>query len=325
MAHRIRVHQHGDPEALQYEAYDLTEPGPGEALVRHEAVGLNFIDVYHRTGLYPIGSLPFTPGMEGAGVVEAVGEGVRDLAPGQRVAYAGLPLGAYADRRVMPAEKLVPLPDSIPTDTAAAMMLKGMTAQYLLRQTYRAKAGDTALFHAAAGGVGLIFGQWARHLGVTAIGTVGSPEKAALAKAHGYAHVIDYKREDFVARVKEITDGKGVAVVYDGVGKAVFMPSLDCLAPCGLAVNFGNASGPVENLNLLTLSQKGSLFVTRPTLMTYTRTRELLLACANDLLDVVAKGAVRIEINQRFPLREAAAAHRALEARETTGSTLLIP
>lgn len=325
MAHRIRVHEHGGPEKLRYEEYEPGKPGPGEALVRHEAIGLNFIDVYHRTGLYATGPTPFTPGLEGAGVVEAVGEGVGDLRPGQRVAYASPPLGAYADVRVMPAEKLVPLPDGIGTDTAAAMMLKGMTAQYLLRQTYRVKAGETVLFHAAAGGVGLIFGQWAKHLGVAAIGTVGSPEKAELAKAHGYAHVIDYKKEDFVARVKEITGGKGVPVVYDGVGKAVFEKSLDCLAPCGLAVNFGNASGPVDNLNLLTLSQKGSLFVTRPTLMTYTRTRELLLAAANDLFEVVKSGAVKIEINQRFPLEEAAAAHRALEARETTGSTLLIP
>jgi NADPH:quinone reductase len=319
------VHQHGGPEVLQFEAYDLPAPGPGEALVRHEAIGLNFIDTYHRTGLYPVPSLPFTPGMEGAGVVEAVGDGVADLRPGQRVAYAGAPLGAYADRRVMPADKLVPLPDAIGTDTAAAMMLKGMTVQYLLRQTYRVQAGETVLFHAAAGGVGLIFGQWAKHLGVTAIGTVGSDEKAELARAHGYAHVINYKTEDFAARVKEITGGQGVPVVYDGVGKAVFDKSLDCLSPCGLAVNFGNASGPVEALNLLTLSAKGSLFVTRPTVMTYTRTRELLLACARDLFDVVAQGAVKIEIHQRFPLAEAAEAHRALEGRATTGSSLLIP
>jgi NADPH2:quinone reductase len=325
MAHRIRVHQHGGPEVLQFEAYDLPAPGPGEALVRHEAIGLNFIDTYHRTGLYPVPSLPFTPGMEGAGVVEAVGDGVADLRPGQRVAYAGAPLGACADRRVMPADKLVPLPDAIGTDTAAAMMLKGMTVQYLLRQTYRVQAGETVLFHAAAGGVGLIFGQWAKHLGVTAIGTVGSDEKAELARAHGYAHVINYKTEDFVARVKEITGGEGVPVVYDGVGQAVFMKSLDCLSPCGLAVNFGNASGPVDALNLLTLSAKGSLFVTRPTLMTYTRTRERLLACAHDLFDVVAQGAVKIEIHQRFPLAEAAEAHRALEGRATTGSSLLIP
>jgi NADPH2:quinone reductase len=325
MAHRIRAHRHGGPEVLEYESYDVPEPGPGEAVVRHEAIGLNYIDVYHRTGLYPTGSPPITPGMEGAGVVEAVGPGVDDLRPGQRVAYAGTPIGAYADVRVMPAEKLVPLPDGIPAETAAAMMLKGMTAQYLLRQTHAVKPGDAILFHAAAGGVGLIAGQWAKHLGAVVIGTVGSPKKAELARAHGYDHVIDYRREDFVARVKEITGGEGVPVVYDGVGQAVFAPSLDCLRPCGLAVNFGNASGPVENLNLLTLSAKGSLFVTRPTLMTYTRTRDRLLACARDLFDVVAKGAVKIEIHQRFPLAEAAEAHRALEGRSTTGSTLLLP
>jgi NADPH:quinone reductase len=325
MAHRIRAHRHGGPEVLKYESYDVPEPGPGEAVVRHEAIGLNYIDIYHRTGLYPTSSPPITPGMEGAGVVEAVGPGVADLRPGQRVAYAAPPIGAYADVRVMPAEKLVPLPDGISTETAAAMMLKGMTAQYLLRQTYSVRSGDAILFHAAAGGVGLIAGQWAKHLGATVIGTVGSPEKAELARAHGYDHVIDYKREDFVARVKEITGGEGVPVVYDGVGQAVFAPSLDCLRPCGLAVNFGNASGPVENLNLLTLSAKGSLFVTRPTLMTYTRTRDRLLACARDLFDVVGKGVVKIEIHQRFPLAEAEKAHRALEARETTGSTLLLP
>ena len=324
MAHRIIVRRHGGPEVLEFEAYDVPAPGPGEAVVRHEAIGLNFIDVYFRTGLYAA-PLPLTPGMEGAGVVEAVGPDVSFVQPGQRVAYAGTPIGAYADLRVMPAEKLVPLPDTVPAETAAAMMLKGMTAQYLLRQTYRVQPGDTILFHAAAGGVGLIAGQWARHLGATVIGTVGSAEKAQLARAHGYHHVIDYRREDFVARVKEITGGAGVAVVYDGVGKDVFLPSLDCLRPCGMAVNFGNASGPVENLNLLTLSAKGSLFVTRPTLMTYTRTRDLLLACAGDLFDVVGSGAVKIEIHQRFPLAEATEAHRALEGRATTGSTLLIP
>lgn len=324
MAHRIIVRRHGGPEVLEFEAYDVPAPGPGEAVVRHEAIGLNFIDVYFRTGLYAA-PLPLTPGMEGAGVVEAVGPDVSFVQPGQRVAYAGTPIGAYADLRVMPAEKLVPLPDTVPAETAAAMMLKGMTAQYLLRQTYRVQPGDTILFHAAAGGVGLIAGQWARHLGATVIGTVGSAEKAELARAHGYHHVIDYRREDFVARVKEITGGAGVAVVYDGVGKDVFLPSLDCLRPCGMAVNFGNASGPVENLNLLTLSAKGSLFVTRPTLMTYTRTRDLLLACAGDLFDVVGSGAVKIEIHQRFPLAEATEAHRALEGRATTGSTLLIP
>ena len=325
MAHRIVAHRTGGPEVLSFEAHDPPEPGPGEALVRHEAIGLNYIDVYFRTGAYPSPATPLGLGMEAAGVVEAVGPGVADLAPGQRVAYAAPPNGAYADRRTMPADKLVPLPDAIPFETAAAMMLKGMTAQYLLRQTYPVKAGETVLFHAAAGGVGLIFGQWAKHLGATTIGTVGSPEKAELARAHGYDHVIDYTREDFVARVKEITGGRGVPVVYDGVGAATFLKSLDCLAPCGMGVSFGSASGPVEGFNLGVLSQKGSLFVTRPTLMTYTRTRPLLLACAEDLFEVVASGAVRIEIRQRFPLAEAAAAHRALEGRATTGSTLLIP
>lgn len=325
MAHRISIQEPGGPEVLRYEAYEPPAPGPGEALVRHEAIGLNYIDVYFRTGLYPTPQRPYTPGMEGAGVVEAVGQGVTDLAPGQRVAYAGAPIGAYASKRTMPADKLVPLPDTISSDVAAAMMLKGMTVQYLLRQTYRIQSGDTVLFHAAAGGVGLIFGQWAKHLGATVIGTVGSPEKAELARAHGYDHVIDYKREDFVARVKEITGGAGVPVVYDGVGEATFLKSLDCLKPCGLGVSFGNASGPVEKFDLGLLSAKGSLFVTRPTLMTYTRNRELLLACARDLIDVVAKGAVKIEIRQRFSLAEAEKAHRALEGRETTGSTLLIP
>ena len=324
MAHRILAKRPGGPEVLEYESYEPAAPGPGEALVRQAAIGLNFIDVYHRTGLYPVNP-PFTPGLEGAGTVEAVGPGVTDLAPGQRVAYAGGPMGAYADLRVMPAAVLVPLPDAISFETAAAMMLKGITAQYLLRQTYVVKAGDPILYHAAAGGVGLIVGQWAKHLGAVTIGTVGSPEKAELARAHGYDHVIDYKREDFVARVKEITKGEGLPVVYDGVGKDTFLRSLDCLRPCGLGVNFGNASGPVENFNLGMLSAKGSLFVTRPTMMTYTRTRALLLACTKDLFGVVASGAVRIEIHQRFPLAEAAEAHRALEGRATTGSTLLIP
>ena len=324
MAHRISAKRNGGPEVLELEEYEVPAPGPGEAVVRHAAIGLNFIDVYHRTGLYP-GNLPLTPGMEGAGTVEAVGPGVTDLHPGQRVAYAGPPVGAYADLRVMPAGILVPLPEAISFETAAAMMLKGMTAQYLLRQTYRVQPGDRILFHAAAGGVGLIVGQWAKHLGAEAIGTVSSPAKAELARAHGYAHVIDYSREDFVARVKEITNGEGVPVVYDGVGKDTFLRSLDCLRPCGMGVNFGNASGPVESFNLGLLAAKGSLYVTRPTLMTYTRTRERLLACANDLLDVVASGAVTIEIHQRFPLAQAADSHRALEGRKTTGSTLLIP
>ena len=272
MAHRISAKQHGGPEVLEYQAYEVPAPGPGEALVRHAAIGLNYIDVYHRTGMYP-GSLPLTPGMEGAGTVEAVGPGVTDLVPGQRVAYAGAPVGAYADLRVMPAAILVPLPDAISFDTAAAMMLKGMTAQYLLRQTYRVQPGDHILFHAAAGGVGLIVGQWAKHLGAVAIGTVSSPAKAELARAHGYDHIIDYSREDFVARVKEITGGEGVPVVYDGVGKDTFLRSLDCLRPLGMGVSFGSSSGPVENFNMGLLSAKGSLYVTRPTLMTYTRNR----------------------------------------------------
>ena len=256
MAHRISAKRNGGPEVLEYEDYDVPAPGPGEALVRHAAIGLNYIDVYHRTGMYP-GNLPLTPGMEGAGTVEAVGPGVGDLRPGQRVAYAAPPVGAYADIRVMPAKILVPIPNSISFETAAAMMLKGMTAQYLLRQTYAVKPGDTILFHAAAGGVGLIVGQWAKHLGATVIGTVSSPEKAALARAHGFDHVIDYKREDFVERVREITGGAGVPVVYDGVGKDTFMRSLDCLRPLGLGVSFGSSSGPVENFGLGRAQRQG--------------------------------------------------------------------
>ena len=311
-------------EALTFEDVRHDEPGPGEVLVRTVASGVCHSDLTVIEGGLPVPP-PTILGHEPAGIVEAVGPGVTDVAPGQRVAYAGGPMGAYADLRIMPASVLVPLPDAISFETAAAMMLKGITAQYLLRQTYVVKAGDPLLYHAAAGGVGLIVGQWAKHLGAVTIGTVGSPEKAELARAHGYDHVIDYKREDFVARVKEITRGEGLPVVYDGVGKDTFLRSLDCLRPCRLGVNFGNASGPVENFNLGMLSAKGSLFVTRPTMMTYTRTRELLLASTKDLFDVVASGAVRIEIHQRFPLAEAADAHRALEGRATTGSTLLIP
>jgi NADPH2:quinone reductase len=325
MARRIVVARHGGPEVLSVESYEPGRPGPGEALVRQTAIGLNFIDTYFRTGLYPApNGLPLTPGNEAAGIVEAIGEGVSVVQVGQRVAYAGA-LGAYADTRLVPARVLVPLPDSISDEQAAAMMLKGMTAQYLLRQTYAVKPGDTILFHAAAGGVGLIACQWAKHLGATVIGTVGSPDKAGLARAHGCDHVILYKEEDFAARVHEITGGKKLPVVYDGVGQATFMKSLDCLRPRGLMVSFGNASGAVEAFNLGVLSQKGSLYVTRPTLFAYTATREQLLACANDLFDVVSAGAVRIEIRQRFPLERAADAHRALEGRDTTGSTVLIP
>lgn len=324
MTKAIRIHETGGPDVMRWEEVDTGSPGPGEALVRHAAVGLNYIDVYFRTGLYPM-PLPGGLGMEGAGTVEAVGEGVEVVRPGDRVAYAGPPVGAYAQARVMPADILVPLPDSIDERTAAAMMLQGMTAQYLLRRTYRVQPGDTVLFHAAAGGVGLIACQWAKHLGATVIGTVGSDEKAELARAHGCDHPIVYTREDFVARVREITGGEGVPVVYDSVGKETFEGSLDCLRPLGMMVLFGNASGPVSSFDPSVLNVKGSLFLTRPSLMTYTRTRADLVASAEELFEVVASGAVRIEINQTYPLPEAAQAHRDLEARRTTGSTVLIP
>ncbi|KAA3629464.1 MAG: quinone oxidoreductase [Proteobacteria bacterium] len=325
MTHAIRIHRTGGPEVMQWEAVEIGEPGPGEALVRQEAVGLNFIDVYHRTGLYPLPGLPATLGMEGAGVVEAVGAGVTEVAPGDRVAYAGLPVGAYAEARLLPGHRLVKLPQEIDFRTAAAAMLQGMTAQYLLRRTFRVEPGQTILLHAAAGGVGLIACQWAKHLGATVIGTVGSPAKAELARAHGCDHTILYREENFVERVKAITDGQGVAVVYDAVGKDTFMPSLDCLRPLGMMVTFGNASGPVPPLDLLLLSQKGSLFVTRPTLMTYTARREDLVASATELFEVIGSGTVRIAVNQSYPLAEAAQAHRDLEARKTSGSTILLP
>ena len=321
----VRVHEVGGPEVLRFEEIEIGAPGAGQVLLRQTAVGLNFIDVYFRSGLYPPPQLPFVPGLEAAGVVEAVGDGVRQPrsrpARGVRIA----PMGAYAERRLMPADRVVVLPDGISDETAAAMMLKGMTAQYLLRRTYRVQSGQTILFHAAAGGVGLIACQWARHLGATVIGTVGSDAKAELARAHGCAHVIRYDREDVVARVREITGGKGVPVVYDSVGQATFERSLDCLAPLGMLVSFGQSSGKIPPVDLGILSQKGSLYVTRPTLMTYTAERADLLAAANELFEVVQSGAVRIEINQRFPLRDAAEAHRALEGRRTTGSTLLLP
>jgi NADPH:quinone reductase len=325
MAKRIRVREHGGPEVLRLEACEPPRPGPGEVLVRQTAVGLNFIDIYHRTGFYPpAGGLPFTPGLEAAGVVEAVGEDVTEFRVGQRVAYATSP-GAYADVRTVPADVLVPLPDGVSDEQAAAMMNKGVTARYLLRQTYAVGPGDTVLVHAAAGGVGTILCQWAKRLGAVVIGTVGSREKAELAKARGCDHVILYKEEDFAGRVREITGGDGVPVVYDGVGKATFMRSLDCLRPRGLMVSYGNASGAVDAFDLGLLSQKGSLYVTRPTLFTHIATREDLLACVGDLFAVVAAGAVVIDVNRRFPLDRAADAHRALEGRETTGSTLLVP
>ena len=321
----IIIHEYGGPEVLRWEEVEVGEPGPGQVRVRHGAVGLNYIDVYHRTGLYPLASLPSGIGLEGAGVVEAVGEGVEEIKPGDRVAYASPPPGAYAQLRLMPADRLVPLPDAVDDQQAAAMMLQGMTAQYLLRRTHRVQAGETLLVHAAAGGVGLILCQWARHLGATVIGTVGSEEKAELAKVNGCQYPIIYTREDFVTRVREITNGEGVAVVYDSVGKDTFMPSLDCLRPLGMMVSFGNASGAVPAFEPGILSQKGSLFLTRPTLMTYNAKRTDLLDSARELFRVVEEGVVRVQVNQTYPLAETARAHRDLEARRTTGSTVLLP
>ncbi len=325
MSKAIRIHQTGGPEFMLWEDVTVGDPGPGEVKLRQTAVGLNFIDVYHRTGLYPLPQLPATLGMEGAGIVDKVGEGVRDLAPGDRVAYAGPPVGAYAEERLIPAHRLVKLPEGISEKQAAAMMLQGMTAQYLLRRTYRVQPGDAILFHAAAGGVGLIACQWAKHLGATVIGTVGNPAKADLAKAHGCDFPILYREENFVERVKEITQGKGVAAVYDSVGKDTFLGSLDCLRPMGILVSFGQSSGPISSFDPGLLAAKGSLFLTRPSLMTYTAAREDLLASANELFEVVLKGVVKIEVNQTYPLSEAAEAHRDLEARKTTGSTVLLP
>ena len=322
MTHAIRIHQTGGPEVLRWEEIEVGKPGRGEVRLRHTAVGLNYIDVYHRTGLYPI-QTPAIPGLEAAGVVEEVGVGVTDLKAGDRVAYASPPVGAYSESRLMPADRLVKLPADISDTTAAAMMLRGMTAQYLLRRTFVVKPGDTILIHAAAGGVGLIVCQWAKHLGATVIGTVGSEEKAALARAHGCDHAIIYTREDFVARVTEITGGRKVDVVYDSVGKDTFLKSLDCLKPLGMIVSFGQSSGPVAPFDPGVLSAKGSLFLTRPTIMNYTERREDLVASARDLFEVVQQGHVRIEIGQTYPLKDAAQAHRDLEARKTTGSTVL--
>ena len=325
MSKAIRMYETGGPEVLRWESYDPGQPAAGEALVRHEAVGLNFIDVYHRTGTYPLPSLPAIPGMEGAGIVKAVGDGVTEVAAGDRVAYAALPPGAYAEARLIPAHRLVKVPDAIPLQQAAAMMLQGMTARYLLRGCYEVKAGDTILIHAAAGGVGLIVCQWANHLGATVIGTVGSEAKAELAKSYGCHHAILYDEEDFAERTREITGGKGVDVVYDSVGQATFMKSLDCLRPMGMLVAFGQSSGMVPAFDPGLLSAKGSLFLTRPTLMTYTAERDALLAHARDLFEVVQSGAVKIEIRQTYSLSETARAHQDLEARKTTGSTILLP
>jgi NADPH:quinone reductase len=321
MPRAIRVHQAGGPEVLQWEEADVGDPGPGQLLLRQESAGLNFIDVYHRTGLYPQ-PLPFTPGVEGAGVVEAVGANVSGVQPGDRVAYGG-PIGGYSEVRLIPADRVVRLPDSISSEQAAAMMLQGMTAEMLTRRVYPVKAGDTILVHAAAGGVGLIVCQWAKALGATVIGTVGSDDKADLVRAHGCDYPIVYTRQDFVAEVERITGGAKVAVVYDGVGRDTFAKSLDCLRRRGMMVSFGNSSGPVDPFPTLLLAQKGSLFLTRPTLFDYTLDRGDLEQSAKALFDVVTSGKVRIEIKQRFPLADAAEAHRALEARKTSGSTVL--
>ena len=324
MAHAIRVHKTGGPEVLSWDEVAVGEPGPGEVRIRQTVICVNYIDTYHRSGLYKL-PLPTGIGSEAAGVVEAAGPGVDWVKPGDRVAYSGGPPGAYATARVMSAERLVKLPEGIDDRTAATLMLKGLTVQYLLRQTYRLKAGDTILFHAAAGGVGLIACQWARTLGATVIGTVGSDEKAALAKANGCTHTIVYTRENFVERVKALTDGKGVPVVYDAVGKDTFPASLDCLSPRGLFVSYGNSSGPVPPLDIMLLVQKGSLYVTRPSLVTYANNRANIQAMAAELFELVLAGKIKSEARQTFPLKDAAAAHRALESRATTGATVLLP
>ena len=324
MVQAVRFHETGGPEVLRWEAVEVGEPAPGQARVRHEAIGLNFIDTYHRTGLYPL-PLPSGIGLEGAGVVEAVGEGVSNVVPGDRVAYAGGPVGAYSEARNMPADRLLKLPANIDFNTGAAMMLQGLTSAYLLRRTYRVQPGDAVLIHAAAGGVGLIACQWAKAIGATVIGTTSSEAKAELARAHGADHIIFYSREDVAKRVREITGGEGVAVVYDGVGKDTFAGSLDSLRPLGMMVSYGNASGPVAPFDPLLLSQKGSIFITRPTLMHYTAKRADLEALGSELFEVVTSGKVKIEVNQRYALKDAAQAHRDLEARKTTGSTILLP
>jgi NADPH:quinone reductase len=321
MSQAIRIHKAGGPEVLQWEEVEVGDPGPGEIKLRQEAVGLNFIDVYHRTGLYPQ-QLPFTPGVEGAGVVESVGDEVSHVKPGDRVAYAG-PIGGYAEERLIDADRVVKLPKSISSEQAAGMMLHGMTAQMLVRSVFPVTKGDTILIHAAAGGVGLIMCQWAAALGATVIGTVGTEEKAELARAHGCAHPIVYSKQDFVAEVERITNGEKLPVVYDGVGRDTFMRSLDCLRLRALMVSFGNASGPVEPFAPAILAQKGSLYLTRPTLYHYIATRQQLEQSASELFEMVANGKVKIEVQQRFALKDAAAAHRALEQRKTTGSTIL--
>jgi NADPH2:quinone reductase len=320
----IRIDEVGPPEVMKYSDVTLGDPGPGEVLVRQKACGLNYIDVYFRSGYYPQ-PLPGGIGMEASGIIEKVGEGVQHVKVGDRVAYAGRPTGAYAQARIMPADIIVKLPDAISFETGAGMMLQGLTVQYLLNDTFKVQKGDAVLFHAIAGGVGLIALQWLKAIGATVIGTVGSQEKAELAKSYGCDHVILYREEDFVKRVKEITNGKGVPVAYDAVGKDTFMKTLDCVSPRGMAVTFGNASGSIPPLDLSLLSSKGSLKVTRPTLMTYALNRSLLEPMSVDLFDRVTKGQIKIDIKQQYPLADAVQAHRDLEGRKTTGTTILIP
>ena len=325
MSKAIKIHAQGGPEVLSYEENDPGRPGPGQVLVRHTAIGLNFLDTYYRSGLYPApNGLPLIPGGEAAGQVVEVGEGVDGLKTGDRIAYT-TQLGAYAEERVVPADRLLKVPDGVTDEQAAAMMLKGLTAAYLLLRTYKVQKGETVLFHAAAGGVGLLFGQWAKHLGATVIGTAGSPDKVELALAHGFDHVIDYRKQDFVAEVNRLTDGRKCDVVYDSVGNDTFAGSLDCLRPLGMLVSFGQSSGPIPPFNLAVLSQKGSLFLTRPTLFSYIAKRSELESLSAALFDVVAKGIVDVKINQRFTLADAGKAHEALEARKTTGTTILVP
>ena len=325
MTKAIRIHANGGPEVLQYEDVEVGRPGKGEALIRHTAIGLNFLDIYYRSGLYPPpAGLPLIPGNEAAGVVIETGEGVDNVRPGDRVAYVG-PLGAYAGERVIIADRLVKIPDGISDEQAGSMMLKGMTAGYLLRRTHAVKPGDTVLYHAAAGGVGLMFGQWAKHIGATVIGTAGSADKISLAKAHGFDHVINYRDVDFVSAIREITNGRMCDVVYDSVGKDTFPASLDCLRPLGLFVSFGQSSGPIPPFNMAILSQKGSLFATRPTIFSYIAKRSDLDALAAALFEVVDKGIVKVEINQRYALADVARAHADLEGRKTTGTSVLVP
>lgn len=325
MTKAIRIHQHGGPDVMCWEDIDIGDPAAGEVRLRHSAIGLNFIDVYMRSGLYPLPGFPAGIGLEAAGVIEALGDDVTDFTVGDRVAYAAPPVGSYAESRLMPASVLVKLPDAVTDTQAAAMMLKGMTAEYLLNRTYAVQTGDTILFHAAAGGVGLIACQWAKHLGATVIGTVSTEEKASLATAHGCDHVIIVTEHGFTDKLRDLTGGKGVQVVYDSIGKNTFEGSLDCLVPRGTMVSFGQSSGPVPPFDIAGLSARGSLFLTRPSIMAYTATRDDLIASANALFDVVAAGHVRIEINQTYTLEDAAQAHSDLEARKTTGSTVLLP